>query len=85
MVNIAITLSLPDDLAREAEARGLLTAETLQQLIDAEVERQRKLERLFTTLDQLAAVDLAPLSNAEVNAEIKAARADRRARRARHS
>jgi hypothetical protein len=82
MVNIDIRLSLPDDLAREASARGLLTPEALQQLIDAEVERRRKIDRLFTAMDQLAAVGQPPLSNDELNAEIKAARAERRARRA---
>lgn len=82
MVAIEVTLNLPDDLAREAVARGLLTPAALQQLINAEVERRRKLDRLFTTMDQLADVDLPPLTNEELNAEIQAARAERRARRA---
>lgn len=82
MVNIDIRLSLPDELAREAAARGLLTPEALQQLIDAEVERGRKIDRLFTTMDKLAADDQTALTSDELNAEIKAARAERRARRA---
>jgi hypothetical protein len=82
MVDIEIKLSLPDNLAREAEARGLLTPKALQQMIDAEVERQRKVDRLFTTMDDLAAVDLPPLSAEELNTEIKAARAERRFPRA---
>jgi hypothetical protein len=75
-------LSLPDNLAREAAARGLLTPAALQQLIDAEVERRRKVDRLFTTMDDLAAVNLPPLSAEDLNTEIKAARAERRGRRA---
>lgn len=82
MVTVDIRLSLPDELAREASARGLLTPEALQQLIDAEVERRRKIEQLFTTMDRLAALDQPPLSSDELNAEIEAARAERRARRA---
>ncbi len=82
MVDIDITLTLPDDLAREAEAHGLLTPLALRQLIDAEVERRRRRERLFDTMEQLAAIDLPPLSDEEVNAEIQAARAERRKRRA---
>lgn len=82
MVDIDIKLTLPDALAREAAARGLLTSAALQQLIDAEVERRRTLDRLVTTMEQLEAVDLAPLSAEELNAEIKAARAERRSRRA---
>ncbi|MBX0330833.1 hypothetical protein K2Z83_24550 [Oscillochloris sp. ZM17-4] len=82
MVDIEIKLSLPDTLAREAAARGLLTPAALQQLIDAEVERRRKVDRLFTTMDDLAAVNLPPLSAEDLNTEIKAARAERRFRRA---
>jgi hypothetical protein len=47
-------------------------------LIDAEVARRRKLDRLFTKLDQLAEVAMPPLSAEELNAEIKAACAARR-------
>lgn len=83
MVAIEVILNLPDDLAREAAARGLLTPAALQQLIDAEVARRRTLDRLFTTMDELADVDLPPLTNEELHAEIQAARAERRARRAR--
>ncbi len=82
MVDIDITLTLPDDLAREAEAHGLLTPMALQQLIDAEVARRRKRERLFTTMEQLAAIDLPPLSDEELNAGIQSAREEKRARRA---
>jgi hypothetical protein len=83
MISIDIKLNLPDDLAREAADRGLLTAEALQQLLDTEVARRRKLDQLAMTMDRLAALDLPPLSDKDLNAEIKAARAERRARRAR--
>lgn len=79
-VQFDITLTLPDDLAREAEARGLLMPLALQQLIDAEVERRRGQDQLFTTMDQLAVVDRPPLSADELNAEIQSVRAERRSR-----
>jgi hypothetical protein len=82
MIDIDITLTLPNDVAREATARGLLTPEALNRLIGAELERRRKLDRLSKSLEQLAALDLPPLSDDELNAEIRAARAERRARRA---
>jgi hypothetical protein len=85
MVAIELTLTLPDDVAREAEALGLLTPQALQQLFDAEVARRRKLERLFTTLDHLAEVAMPPLIAEELNAEIKVARAARRNRRVGHT
>lgn len=83
MVDIEIKLTLPDDLAQEARALGLLTPAAMQRLIDAEVERRHKIARLFETMDKLAALDIPPLSNEELNAEIEAARAERRARHAR--
>lgn len=85
MVSLDITITLPDDLAAEAKARGLLTPEALQRLIDAELSRQRSVDQLFATMDALAATDLPPLTNDEITAEIRAARAERRARRAHSS
>lgn len=82
MVDIDMTLTLPDDLAREAAARGLLTADAVQQLLATEVARQRKRDQLVTSMNQLAAVECPPLSTDEVNAEIAAARAERRSHRA---
>jgi hypothetical protein len=81
-VQLELTLTLPASLAREAEAQGLLTPPMLEALLRAEV-RRRRVERLFEAADQLAVLPLAPLTEAEVEAEIQAARADRRATRAR--
>jgi hypothetical protein len=78
-VQLEVTLTLPDTVAREAEARGLLTAETLEALIKAEVQR-RRVEQLFAAADRLAALPAASLTEAEVEAEIQAVRAERRAK-----
>ena len=83
MVDSERKRSLPATLAREAAERGLLTSAALPQMIDVAVARRRTVDRLFTTLDDLAAVDLPPLSAEELNTAIKAARAARRFRRAR--
>jgi hypothetical protein len=82
IVQLELTLTLPASLAREAEAQGLLTSSMLEALLRSEVQR-RRVERLFEAADQLAALPLVPLTEAEVEAEIQAARADRRAPRAR--
>ena len=82
---IKIIITLPDEVAQQAEARGLLAPAALEQLIRTEIERRRKVDRLFDTMDQLEAVDIPPLTDEELNAEIKAARAERRARRAHSS
>ena len=78
-VQLEVTLTLPDSLAREAEANGLLTPQGLEALLRSEVQR-RRVAQLFEAADRLAA--LPPLTEAEVEAEIQAARAERRATRA---
>jgi len=81
MVTREITITLPDDIAQAAEERGLLTAEALEQIIRAEVGR-REHQRLRAMMDDLASLDEPPLTNEELDAEIRAARAERRAKRA---
>ena len=78
-VQLELTLTLPDSLAREAEASGLLTPQGLEALLRAEVQR-RRVTQLFDAADRLAA--LPPLTEAEVEAEIQAARVERHATRA---
>ena len=76
-----ITVTLPDDLADEAEASGLLTPDTLEQIIREEIKR-RKTDRLFDIMDRLAVADKGELTEADVAAEIHAYRAEKRADRA---
>lgn len=80
-VQLDLTLTLPPSLAREAEARGLLTSPILEALLRAEVQR-RRVDLLFDAAERLATLPLAPLTEAEVEAEIHAARAARRTSRA---
>ena len=42
MSQTIITLDLPDELAREADAAGLLTPEAVTRLLQAEIARQRR-------------------------------------------
>ena len=76
-VQFELTLTLPDTLAREAQARGLLTSRGVEALLRAELQH-RRVEQLFAAADQLAALPLAPLTEAEIEAEIQAARAQKR-------
>jgi uncharacterized protein YuzE len=69
--------TLPDSLAREAEARGLLTPQTLEFLLRAEL-RRRRIQNLFDAADRLAALELLPLTEAEIEVEVQAARTARR-------
>lgn len=73
-----LKINLPDGLAREAEANGLLTPESIESLLREELKR-RRINGLFTAADRLANLQTPPLTEAEVEAEISAARQSRRA------
>ncbi len=83
-VQLEVTLTLPGTVAREAAARGLLTAETLESLITAEVQR-RRVDQFFAAADRLTSLPVPSLTEAEVEAEIQAVRSERRAARASRS
>lgn len=72
MSSVELKLDLPDSLALEAMANGLLTSEAIESLLRAEI-RRRRVDKLFDAVDRLASLDT-PLTEAEVEAEIAAAR-----------
>ena len=74
-----ITVSLPDELAQQAQSAGLLRPDAIERLL-REAMKKRQVEQLFTTMDKLAALKPV-LTEAEIDAEIAAARADRARRR----
>lgn len=78
MIAVNVQLQLPDALAREAEASHLLTAEAIETLLRAEI-RRRKIGELFETADRLSSLGVPPLTTEEVEVEVQAARAARRA------
>lgn len=75
-VQLEIRLSLPDSVAREAKASGLLEPESMESLL-REALRKRRIDRLFEAADRLAAAPLPSLTEAEIEAEVQAARATR--------
>lgn len=77
MSSTEITIVIPDQLAREAEANGLLTSESVEALLMAELRRRRQ-DRFFDTLDRLTATESSRLNEAEIEREISAAREQRR-------
>jgi len=72
-----ILLTLPDNLAREAEANGLLRPEFIASLLRTEI-RRRRVNKLFAAADRLADLDV-PVTDAEIETEIAASRRERRA------
>lgn len=77
-----LEISLPDSLAKEAEAAGLLAPEAIERMV-REAIRRRALEELKQAMDRMAAVEGPVMTPEEIQEEIKAARAERRIREAR--
>jgi len=73
MTNIAV--SLPDDLAQQAQAAGLLRPAAIETLL-REAMKRRDIGELFASIDKLNALEPA-LTEAEIDAEMAAARAER--------
>ena len=78
-----IVLTLPDNLAKEAQANGLLKPESIASMLRAEL-RRRRVNKLFAAADRLADLD-EPITEAEIEAEIKAARQEKRSEDANRS
>ncbi len=70
-----ITVSLPDDLAQQAQAAGLLRPAAIETLL-REAMKRRDIDELFASIDKLNALEPA-LTEAEIDAEMAAARAER--------
>jgi len=75
-----VTMTLPDTLAQEARAAGLLTPQAVEAML-RETLRKQRVDELFTAMDKMAAVETPAMTEAEIQAEIEAVRAQRRARR----
>lgn len=75
-----IVLTLPDDLATEAQEMGLFSPSLAASIFRSELKR-RRINRLFATMDKLAEIG-EPMSEEEVMAEVKAVREERRKRKA---
>jgi hypothetical protein len=74
-----LTVSLPDTLANEAKAAGLLTPEAIERLL-REAVRRNAVNELFEAADRLAAADIPPMTMQEIQAEVDAVRQARRER-----
>ncbi len=82
-MSVTIQLDLPEGLIQEARQMGLLENQRVAELVADEVRRRNAGLNLKKTLDEIRATPGEPLAIDEINAEIKAARAERRAREAR--
>jgi len=77
-----VQITLPDQLAAEAQRAGLLSSAAIEKLVRDAIRRSA-VEELKEAIDRMAAVDQPEMTPEEIAAEIKAARAERRAREGR--
>ena len=77
-----VQITLPDQLAQEAQRAGLLSPARLERWLRDQLKSQH-IEELFAAMDRMAAApEPSPMSPEEVAQEIAAMRAQRRASRA---
>jgi len=68
---VQLDLKLPDNLAREAQAAGLLTPQAIEQLLREEIRRRGQLSK---AAGRLAAPEVSPPTEAEIQAVREAKR-----------
>jgi hypothetical protein len=74
MTTVERKLSLPDELAQDAQAAGLLAPESIEKLLREAIERRKKIDEFFATLDRLHAANIPPMTMEEIQAEVEAVR-----------
>jgi hypothetical protein len=74
-----VQITLPDQLAQEAQRAGLLTPELLEKWLRDQLKAKR-VDQLFSAMNRMAALDDPAIMSPEaVACEIAAMRAERRA------
>lgn len=76
-----IQIQLPDDLAQDAQAAGLLNPEAIERLLRERLRRQAG-DALRAMWKRMPAEELTPEIEEMINEEIQAVRAERRQRAA---
>lgn len=75
-----LTVSLPDELARKAEAAGILNDEGIERALRDALKREAG-RKLLEISKSIQAANLPPMSEEEVQAEVDAVRTARRIKR----
>jgi post-segregation antitoxin (ccd killing protein) len=78
-----IEISLPDELARRAKSAGLLSDAAIQHLLEDAIRRWAG-RALVDVARHIQEAGIPPMTMEQVDAEVKAVRAERRARSAAH-
>jgi len=75
-----IEVELSDATAKAAGDAGPLTPQALDRLLTDAIRHRRAADRLLAVADRVAAAGIEPMPMAEIDAEVKAVRAERRRR-----
>ena len=75
-----IQIELPDATAQAARDAGLLTTEALERMLKDALKRKQAADSILSIADRVAAAGIPPMSMEEIDAEVKASRAERRQR-----
>jgi hypothetical protein len=73
-----IQIELPAATAKAAREAGLLTPQALDRLLTDAIRRQQAADALLSIADRVAEAGIEAMSMEEVDAEVKAARAERK-------
>ncbi len=73
-----IQIDLPEATAKAARDAGLLTPMALNRLLNEAIRRRQAADSLLSVADQVAEAGIEEMPMDEINAEIKAVRAERR-------
>jgi predicted transcriptional regulator len=74
-----LVVKLPDELAKRAQRLGLLSDTAIQRLLEDAMRREAG-RQLLQSVERIQAAGIPPMSDEEIVAEVKAVRAERRAR-----
>ena len=80
VMSITVQLDLPEAVAAEAKAKGLLDPKNLTRLIQREVEAESARRDFFNMVRDLRALPGEPMTMDEIQSEVDAVRAERPAR-----
>ena len=80
-MSITVQLDLPEAVLEKARAKGLLESGVLSELLEQELKRRSACEEFGVLLKQLHSVTGDEMTEEEIQAEVDAVRAERRARR----
>lgn len=80
-MSITVQLDLSESVDAEAKAKGLLDPQQLTRLVEREIELDKPMRDFREMVEQMRAYPDEPMTMDEIQAEVNAVRAERRARR----